>query len=67
MAIIDDYAAIAGELRRIQAERQRAQAEAKTVVPIGVLRVPTIRYRAKTSIGRASTTSAGLERASPSP
>ena len=39
MAIIEDYAAIAGELRRIRAEHQLKRA--KIVVPIGVLRVPT--------------------------
>ncbi len=39
MTIIEDHAAIAGELRRIWTERQPKQAE--MVVPIGVLRVPT--------------------------
>ena len=39
MAIIEDYAAIASELRRIRAERQLERAE--MAVPIGVLRAPT--------------------------
>ena len=39
MTIIEDHSAIAGELRRIWAERQPKQAE--MVVHIGVLRVPT--------------------------
>ena len=42
MAIIKDCAAIAGKLWRIQAECQIERAE--TVVPIGVLGVPTTRY-----------------------
>ena len=39
MAIIEDYTAIAGELRRVRVERQLERAE--MAVPIGVLRVPT--------------------------
>jgi hypothetical protein len=41
MAIIEDYAAIASELRRIRAERRFERAE--MAVPIGILRAP-IRY-----------------------
>ena len=50
MTIIEDYAAIAGELQRIRAERQLQRTE--MVVPIGVLRVPT-RYscRSQATVG----------------
>ena len=39
MAVIEDYAAIAGEQQRIRAERQLERTG--RAVPIGVLRIPT--------------------------
>jgi hypothetical protein len=47
MAIIEDCAAIAGELRRVRVERQLERVE--MAVPIGVLRVPT-RYSCRSRV-----------------
>ena len=47
MAIIEDYAAIAGELWRVRVERKLERAE--MAVPIGVLHVPT-RYSCRSRV-----------------